>query len=222
MATGRQLHLLAGDLVVRVPAFPEHHRRRDADRVDPPVRLSAPKPGRADASRVRRVRHRPHGPAAGRTVELHRGHRVDLGQGDGDPPAQRQHAGQLRHRRRDPGDHARQADRLPRQVRRADRERLLQQDGRPQRAHQRSLRAQRRGPSDEGDSNDAPFRGPDCSRRAGALLPLGCGSGGSTGTPGSGGTRGIDDGDGRTTTGNGGSTTGTAGTTGDAAAADDG
>ena len=53
---------------------------------------------------------------------LHPGDRVDLGQGDGDPPAQRQHAGQLRDRWRHPRDHARQADRLPREVRRADRD----------------------------------------------------------------------------------------------------
>ncbi len=51
---------------------------------------------------------------------------------------------QLRHRRRDPRDHARQADRLPREVRRADGRRLLQQDGRPQRADQRPVCVERR------------------------------------------------------------------------------
>ena len=53
-----------------------------------------------------------------REVELHRGAGVGAVQGHGDPPAQRQHAGQLRHRRRDPRDHAGQADRVPREVRR--------------------------------------------------------------------------------------------------------
>ena len=45
----------------------------------------------------------------------------------------------------------------------------------------------------------------------GVLLPLGCGSGGSTGTPGSGGSGGSTTGTGGSTTGTGGSTTGTAG-----------
>ena len=44
----RQLHVFADDLVVRVPALPEHHRRGDADPVDAPVRLSrtGARPGR--------------------------------------------------------------------------------------------------------------------------------------------------------------------------------
>ena len=53
--------------------FPNITAGGDADPVDAPVRLSAQEPGRADASRVRRVRHRPREQAAGREVELHAG-----------------------------------------------------------------------------------------------------------------------------------------------------